>query len=106
MSNEKAEIVYFPNELLSVVLNLIKVSLETGIFPQALKQAVAKPYFKNVNLDSEDYANYRTISNLIYTSKLLERSALLHFTDHLVTNALFCAFQSAIERLAQQKAPL
>ena len=81
-------IVKSSNELLSVVLNLINFSLEKRIFPQAFKQAVAKPYIKNVNLDSKDFANYWRISNLSYTSKLLERSAIVQLTDHPESNAI------------------
>ena len=85
----------FPKKLSAVVLNLIRFSLEKGIFFHALKQEIVKPHIKIGNLDPEDLANYRPISNLSYTSKLLERSALKQVTVHPESNALFFAFQSA-----------
>ena len=89
----------FPNELSSVVLNLINFSLDKGVFAHTHKQAIVKPHIKNVNLDPEDFSNYRPISNLSYTSKLLEGSALVQLTDHIESNAMFCPFQSAYEKL-------
>ena len=85
----------FPKKLSALVLNLISFSLEKGIFFHALKQEIVKPHIKNVNLDPEDLANYRPLSNLSYTWKLLEISALKQITVHLESNALFFAFQSA-----------
>ena len=85
----------FPNELSSLVLNLINFSWEKRFFPHALRQAIVKPH---INLDPEDFANYRPISNLSYKSKLLERSSLVQLTDHLESNALFCDFHSAFRK--------
>ena len=65
-------------------LNLINSPIEhDGLFPQALKTAVVKPDIKNYNLDCQDLANYRPISNLSFISKSLERAVLHQLRDHI-----------------------
>ena len=58
----------FPS-ILPVIHNTINLSLETGRMPGILKQAILKPFLKKPSLDSNDFKNYRPISNLrfIYT---------------------------------------
>jgi len=60
--------------LVPPITNLINLSLSTGRFPQAFKHALVTPLIKNEKLDPSAMNNYRPISNLLYISKLLERS--------------------------------
>ena len=46
------------------LLQIINTSLQTGIFPGCLKEAVVKPLLKKNNLDPLVLNNYRPISNL------------------------------------------
>ena len=39
--------------------------IETGVFPDDLKEAVINPTFKNKNLDPELLSSYRPLSNLV-----------------------------------------
>ena len=88
----------FPNDLFSVLLNLINFSPEKGIFTRVLKQAIVKPYIKNVNLDPADFASFQPLSNLSYTSKLSERSALVQLNYRLESNAFFC-FSKCLKKI-------
>ena len=75
-----------------------------GKFPPRSSTINCYCHIKNVNPDPEDFASYRRISKLSYTSKLLERSALVKFDEHLEKNALFLAFKVPIESFVLQKA--
>ena len=70
------------------------MSRDPPVDTHPLKQAIIKSHIKNVYLNLEDFANYRPISNLSFTSKLLERSALVQLSDQFESNALLCAIQS------------
>ena len=48
--------------------------LKTGVFPEILKSALVKPSVKNENGDTNSYENYRSISNLPFLSKVIEKS--------------------------------
>ena len=50
--------------LLPIILKIVNLSLESGLFPSSLKTAVLSPLLKKANLDHEVLANYRPISNL------------------------------------------
>uniref|UniRef100_A0A803TWP1 Reverse transcriptase domain-containing protein n=1 Tax=Anolis carolinensis TaxID=28377 RepID=A0A803TWP1_ANOCA len=47
--------------------------LEQGIFPSSLKQAIIRPIFKKVSLDSSILNNYKPIFNLPFLGKVLQR---------------------------------
>ena len=59
--------------LLPVILKLINGSLETSVVQQCFKTAAIKSILKKPNLDPNSAKNYRPVSNLPHTSKLLER---------------------------------
>ena len=59
--------------LLPIILHMVNSSISEGSFPDVLKNAVVTPINKNTTLYSEDYGNFRPVSNLIFLSKVLER---------------------------------
>lgn len=59
------------------VLQIINISIQTGQFPDVLKLAKLKPFFKS-GLKS-DPSNYRPVSILPVVSKIIEK----HVTKHL-----------------------
>ena len=54
-------------------VNLINLSYTCCTVPARLKHAVVTPLLKRSGLATDNYANYRQISNLPFASKLLER---------------------------------
>ena len=52
----------------------MNTSLLSGYVPQSFKVAVIQPLLKKLNLDPEVSANYRSISNLPFLSKILEKA--------------------------------
>ena len=83
------------DEILPHVTNIINVSLSTGSVPNCYKKALVKPLLKKMNLDENNYNNFRPVSNLSFVSKLLERVVLKQFLKHLEKNNLVENFQSA-----------
>jgi hypothetical protein len=57
-------------ELLTEVVN---DSLESGIFPDTLKTSIITPVLKNINLDTDELANFRPVCNNSLNAKVLEK---------------------------------
>jgi len=81
--------------LVPIITNIVNLSLSSGTFPSLFKQATVTPLLKKPSLDKESLNNYRPISNLSFLSKLTERVVKDQITEHLSTNSMFNAFQSA-----------
>ena len=62
------------NDFVPVLTDIINTSLQSGIFPDDLKNAALRPLLKGAKLKTED-KNYRPVSNLHYLGKLIERAA-------------------------------
>ena len=89
------------NELGPILTNL--VNLSGGIFPSSFKQAFVQPLLKksisiywstDPSLSTDDLNNFRTISNLYFISKILEKVVASHIQSHLSSNS-WSFFQSA-----------
>ena len=66
--------------------------------PGILKQAILKPLLKKPYLDSNDFKNYRPISDLRFTSKTIEKCVAKQLTQYLDINEIGETFQSAYKR--------
>uniref|UniRef100_A0A8C8DYC0 Reverse transcriptase domain-containing protein n=1 Tax=Oryzias sinensis TaxID=183150 RepID=A0A8C8DYC0_9TELE len=82
------------NSVLPSITQIVNMSLQSGIFPEALKTAVIKPLLKKSGLDPTVLNNYRPISNLPFLGKVLEKVVYQQLTDFLLLNNSFDAFQS------------
>ena len=80
--------------LLPVVTTIVNRSLLTGEVPPVLKTARITPILKKANADPDDVKNYRTVSNLPFLSKILERVVSSYFDE----NELHSKLQSAYNR--------
>jgi hypothetical protein len=81
--------------LLPHITAITRLSLDTGVFPDALKSALVTPILKKPNLDPEVMKNYRPISNLAFLGKVIERCAMKQFVSYLDSNDLLASSQSA-----------
>uniref|UniRef100_A0A3B3HFB5 Reverse transcriptase domain-containing protein n=1 Tax=Oryzias latipes TaxID=8090 RepID=A0A3B3HFB5_ORYLA len=82
------------NSVLPSITQIVNMSLQSGIFPEALKTAVIKPLLKKSGLDPTVLNNYRPISNLPFLGKVLEKVVYQQLTDFLLLNNSFDVFQS------------
>ncbi|XP_061151098.1 probable RNA-directed DNA polymerase from transposon X-element isoform X1 [Syngnathus typhle] len=76
------------------VLNIINLSVSSGIVPTAFKTAIIKPLLKRPNLDPDCLSNYRPVSNLPFIAKLLEKVVAQQLIDYMVANNRYDTFQS------------
>lgn len=82
------------HELSPILLHIVNESITSAQFPVEMKKAVIKPTLKKDNLDTDCLGNYRPVSNLPATSKLLERVILNQLNQYLSENDLHCPVQS------------
>ena len=54
----------------TTMLNIVNLSLSSGIVPPSFKCAIVKPLLKKPGLDPEALSSYRPISNLPFLSKV------------------------------------
>jgi len=78
-----------------LLARLANLSFSSGVFPSRHKLGQIKPLLKKPGLDKDDPANYRPITNLSTTSKILEKLALARLRPHILASPNFSEFQSA-----------
>ena len=81
--------------LIPYVCNIVNTSIKTCIVPPLLKHSVITPIYKQKQLDVEDVANYRPISQLPIMSKIMERHVAEQLQHHMNDNNINMVFQSA-----------
>ena len=85
--------------LITPITSIINASLEQGKCPNFYKQAHVTPILKKkLSLYKEMFKNYRSVSNLNFISKILERVVAVQLQTHLDEAGLMSAFQSAYRK--------
>ena len=85
-------------DLALFLTNLFNKSLAAGEIPSSLKVALITPLLKKPDLNCDDPANYRPVSNLPFISKLLEKVIASQLTNYLNANNMFPSHQSAYRK--------
>ena len=80
--------------VLPVLTALVNGSMQTGVFPEDLKQVLVKPLLKRAKLDLVD-KNYHPVSNLEFVRKIIERAVTDQLTHHIAKYNLMEPMQSA-----------
>ena len=87
-----------PKQVLDTVIvpitRIVNVSLENGIFASKWKTAFVHPILKKAGLDLM-LSNFRSVSNLSFISKIVEKVVLTQFNKHCSTHRLIWDYQSA-----------
>lgn len=81
--------------LIPAITNIVNASLQSGVVPGELKQAIVTPLLKNGSLDCDLLKNYRPVSNLQFISKVVEKAVASQLSAHLARNDLYEPCQSA-----------
>ena len=61
------------NILITPITSIISIALEQGKYPKLFNQAHVTPILKKSSLNKEVFKNHRSVSNLNFISKILER---------------------------------
>ena len=83
--------------LLPVLTRLINMSIKSGQFPVAWKEALVLPLLKKPGLDIL-FKNFRPVSNLPFVSKLTESAVYNQTHSHICMNNLYPANQSSYRK--------
>ena len=90
---------FLPKEVIDVLLPFLtamcNASLREGHLPASERHAIVRPLIKNSSLDSSDAKNYRSVSNLTFMSKVIERNVSRQIVNYLKLNELMTTLQSA-----------
>ena len=70
-------------ELLPVFVDIVNVSLSTGVFPKGAHSAIIRPLLKKPTLDQNTLKNYRPVANITFVGKLIEKIACSRLTEHI-----------------------
>lgn len=85
--------------LIPVITAIVNSSVQTGVFPDCLKQALVQPRLKKKGLDPDDPKSYRPISNLPFIGKVIERVVCARINAHMTDHRLYEDYQSAYRPL-------
>src|SRR6218665_661994 len=80
------------------ITSLFNSSLSSGAFPTCYKDAYVTLCLKKLTLPPCELSSYRSISNLSFLSKLLERVVSVQLTGYLSSAGLLPVHQSAYRR--------
>jgi len=88
----------FVDLLLPYITNMVNTSLMQGRLPVSQRHAIVTPRLKKPGLDATDMANYRSVSNVSFISKLVERVVAARLHAYLSTSGLLPSCQSAYRK--------
>ena len=80
--------------LLSIITNIVSISLREGCMPTCLKSAVLSPLLKKPDANVLQFKNFKPILNLKALSKIIEKSVALQLNNYLTNNNLHETFES------------
>ena len=74
---------------------IINKSFREGKYPSSLKLGTVRPVIKEKNSDTENYKNFRPVTNIPFLPKLIEKAANNQIQKYLKENDLYPPNQSA-----------
>ncbi len=78
-----------------VITKIVNLSLSISVMPGKLKEALLAPSIKKAIIDAEIVKNFRPISNLAITSKIVEKVVDYQLESYITDNNLYDPLQSA-----------
>ena len=82
--------------LVPILIKLVNASMQSSCFLDDLKETWVKPLLKKPSLDLVN-KNYRSVSNLQFMDKLIERAVTKQLTKHIADHNLMEPMQSAYQ---------
>ena len=91
--------------LFKPITTIINLSLESGTFSLSFKEAHVTPLLEKSNLPVNNLKNYRTVSNLTFISKIIEKVVSNRLQAHINSNKLNNPMQSAYRKFHLLRQP-
>ena len=85
------------DKLGETITAIVNISLRVGVFAKTWIEAIVCPLLKKPGLELVA-ANYRSVSNLPFISKVVEKCMLTHLNKHCDDNNLLPEYQSAYRK--------
>ena len=82
--------------VITIFTEIIKKLLISGMFPGSPQEALVKSLLKKANLDLIE-KNYRSVSNIEFIGKSIERAVTIQLTRHIINNNLIEPHQSTYQ---------
>ena len=82
-------------DLVSTFTDIVNMSLRDSLIPKSFKTVFVWPVLKKTGLDSNILKNYRSVSNLTFISKVIEKVVSGRLNEHLIKHSMFDPLQSA-----------
>ena len=83
------------SSILDIILCIVNLYFSSGVFPTPCKSSIIFPLIKKQGLDPEILKNYRSVANLSFILKIIEKAIATQIHDHLINNDIVDNFQSA-----------
>ena len=96
----------YNNQLIFPNNTIINLSMQGGVVQRDFKQALVNRLIKKQILCKNDLKNYRSISKLIFLSKILEKVVANQIHEHIYNHHLSNDLQSAYKRLHSSETAL
>ena len=89
--------------ILDIILCMVNICFLSGVFPTPCKSFIIFPLIKNQGLAPEILKKYRSVANLSFILKNIEKAIATQIHDHLINNDIVDNFQLHKERNAQKR---
>ena len=86
---------YHLSSIINIILRIANLCFASGDFPASCKSAIISPLIKKQGLDSEILKNCRSVANLSFISKIIEKAMATQIHSHLMNNDIVDNFQPA-----------
>ena len=81
--------------VIPTITKIVNMSMDSTSLPHELKEAMLNSLLKKPALDTDEFKNFRPISNLRFMSKITEKVVATQLIEYLDKNNLSELFQSA-----------
>ena len=85
----------YSSSIINISLRIVNLCFSSDVFPASFRSVIIRPLIKKQGLDSEILKNYRSVANLSFISKIMEKAIATQIQRHLINNDIVDNVQSA-----------
>ena len=84
---------YCRDVLISTITNIVNKLSTLGVFPRSMKAALVNQLIKNHSLDRNILNNHGPVSNLTFSSMVIERAVAFLLNKYLISNNIIVCLE-------------